>query len=241
MSKIQVVILAGGKGSRLRPYTGGILPKPLVPLDEFPIAEIIIRQLKFYGLKNIVISTGHLAELIETYFGDGRRWGVHIQYVREAKPLGTAGALKLVKHLADHFLVINGDTLTSINFKKLIASHKLDKATATIVVKKRVVKTDFGVITYDQKNMLLDYNEKPEHQSYVSTGINILNKKCKRFIKQGESIGMPDLILRLQAAKEPIYCHKTKDIWLDLGRSDDFEKAREVFRRNKRKFLRMSK
>jgi len=240
MSKIQAVILAGGKGSRLRPYTR-VLPKPLVPLDEFPIAEIIIRQLKFYGLKNIVISTGHLAELIETYFGDGRRWGVHIQYVREAKPLGTAGALKLVKQLADNFLVINGDTLTSVNFEELVAFNKRKKAMATIVVKERVVKTDFGVITYDQKNIFINYNEKPEYRTYVSTGINIFNKECQKFIKRGESIGMPDLMLRLKASQELIYCQKTKEIWLDLGRSDDLEKAHGVFRRNKKKFLPMSK
>jgi len=240
MSKVQAVILAGGKGSRLRPYTK-VLPKPLVPLDDFPIAEIIIRQLKHYGLKNIVISTGHLAELIETYFGDGRRWGVRIQYVRESKALGTAGALKLVKQLADQFLVINGDTLTSVNFKKLMALHKVKKSMATIVVRERVVKTDFGVIEHDRKNMFLDYIEKPEHRSVVSTGINVLNRECQDFIKRNESLGMPELMLRIKASKKPIYCHKTKEIWLDLGRSDDLEKAHGVFRRNKKKFLRMSK
>jgi len=236
MSKIQAVILAGGKGSRLRPYTK-VLPKPLVPLDDFPIAEIIIRQLKHCGLKNIVISTGHLAELIETYFGNGRRWGVHIQYVHEKKPLGTAGALKLINRLADNFLVINGDTLTSINFKKLMALHKTKKATATIAIKERVIKTDFGVIEYDKEGMFSDYIEKPEHRSFVSTGINVLNKECQGFIKRGESIGMPELMLRVKTLKRPIYCHKTKDMWLDLGRSDDLKKAQGVFRRNRKQFL----
>jgi NDP-mannose synthase len=240
MSRVQAVILAGGKGSRLRPYTK-VLPKPLVPVDDVPIAEIIIRQLKFHGLKNIVISTGHLAELIEAYFGDGRRWGVHIQYVCEAKPLGTAGALKRVKQLADNFLVINGDTLTNVNFKKLLALHSLKKAAATIVVKERVVKTDFGVIEYDKKNMFVDYIEKPEHRSFVSTGINVLNKECQRFIRRGESIGMPELMLRIKAAHKPVYCHRIKDLWLDLGRPDDLEKAHGVFRRNKKKFLLMSR
>lgn len=240
MSKVQAVILAGGKGSRLRPYTK-ILPKPLVPLDDFPISEIIIRQLKFYGLKNIVISTGYLAELIETYFGDGRRWGVRIQYVRERKPLGTAGALRLIKNLANDFLVINGDTLTDINFKKLMASHKSKKTSATIVVKERVVKTDFGVIKYDKDDMFLDYIEKPEHRTFVSTGINVFNKKCQKYIRRNESIGMPELMLRMKGLRQPIYCHKTKDIWLDLGRPDDLEKAQGIFRRSKKKFLRASK
>jgi len=236
MSKIQAVILAGGKGSRLHPYTK-VLPKPLVPVDDFPICEIIIRQLKFYGFRNIAISTGHLAALIESYFGDGRRWGVHIQYVREKRPLGTAGALKLVKGLADHFLVINGDTLTNINYKKLMAHHKSKKAAATIVIKERVIKTDFGVIENDRNNMFLDYIEKPEHRSFVSTGINILNKECQGFIKRGESLGMPELMLRVRDLNRPIYCHKTKDIWLDLGRPDDLEKAHGVFRKNKRKIF----
>lgn len=240
MSKMQAVILAGGKGSRLRPYTK-ILPKPLVPLDDLPIAEIIIRQLKIHGFNNIVISTGHLAELIETYFGDGRRWGVHIQYVHEKKPLGTAGALKLINQLADDFLVINGDTLTTVNFKKLITFHKSKKATATIVVKERVIKTDFGVIKQDKDGRFVDYIEKPEHRSFVSTGINIFNKKCQKFIKRNESIGMPKLMLRMKALKQPIYCYKTEDIWLDLGRLDDLEKAQEVFRSNKKKFLPKSK
>jgi len=240
MSKIQAVILAGGKGSRLRPYTK-VLPKPLVPLDDFPISEIIIRQLKYYGLRNIVISTGHLAELIETYFGDGHRWGVHIQYVRERKPLGTAGALKLIKNLADNFLVINGDTLTDINFKKLMSFHKSKKASATIVMKERIVKTDFGVIKYDKQDMFLDYIEKPEHRTFVSTGINIFNKRCQKYIKRNESIGMPDLMLRMRALKQPIYCHRIKDVWLDLGRSDDLEKAQGIFRRSRNKFLRVSR
>ncbi len=240
MSKIQAVILAGGKGSRLRPYTK-VLPKPLVPLGDFPIAEVIIRQLKYYGLTSIVISTGHLAELIEAYFGDGRRWGVEIKYVREDKPLGTAGALKLIKQLADDFIVINGDTLTDINFKKLIASHKSKKARATIVVKERVVKTDFGVIEYDKKGVFLNYTEKPEHRSFVSTGINVFNKESQKYIKVMESIGMPELMLRLKSSGQLVCCHRTKDIWLDLGRADDLEKAQGVFKRNKRKFLPTSK
>ena len=236
MSKIQAVILAGGKGSRLRPFTK-VLPKPLVPLGDFPIAEIIIRQLKYNGFKRIAMATGHLAELIKAYFGDGRRWGVHIQYVKERRPLGTAGALKLVEPLEDDFLVINGDTLTDLNFKKLMARHKTKKGIATMVVKERIVKTDFGVIHHDKKHLLVDYIEKPEHRSLVSTGINVLNKRCKSYIKSRETIGMPELLLRLQSSGEKVFCHQTKKMWLDLGRAEDLPKAEELFRRNKRKFL----
>ena len=236
MSKIQAVILAGGAGSRLRPYTT-VLPKPLMPIGDFPIAEIIIRQLRFYGIKNIVISTGHLAGLIEAYFGDGRRWGVNIQYICEDRPLGTAGALKMIEDLASDFLVINGDTLTQLDFHELLQFHKKKKAAATIAVKERVVKTDFGVVEFNEQNELLNYVEKPQHTTYVSMGINIFKKRCKDYIKDLEAISMPELLLRLKASGERVYCFKTSCLWLDLGRLDDLEAAQEIFRKNAGKFL----
>ena len=236
MSKVQAIILAGGKGSRLRPYTT-VLPKPLVPLGNFPIAEIIVRQLKFQGFKNIVMATGYLAELIEAYFGNGRRWGVKISYVRETSPLGTAGAVKLVKQMEDDVLVINGDTLTNMDFKKLMAFHKTKKAMATIAIKERVVKTDFGVIESDKKYRLLDYIEKPEHRSFISMGINIFNKKCQRYIKPGENVGMPELMMKLKAAGKGVYCYKTKSEWLDLGRLDDFKVAQDLFQEHEKKYM----
>jgi len=236
MSKLQAVILAGGKGSRLRPYTT-ILPKPLLPLGDFPIAEIIIRQLGHYGIKNIIISTGHLAGLIETYFGDGRRWRVHIRYVQEDKPLGTAGSIKFIPKLEENFLVINGDTLTDLNFRNLFKFHQQYKGIATISVKERVVKTDFGVIEFNRRNELLDYIEKPTHKSFVSLGINILNKRCREYIKTDESVGMPELMLRMKANGEKVHCFKTKNVWLDLGRMEDLEAAQEIFANHRKKFL----
>ncbi|MGE0268329.1 MAG: sugar phosphate nucleotidyltransferase [Candidatus Omnitrophota bacterium] len=236
MSKIQAIILAGGKGTRLKPYTA-VIPKPLMPVGEHPICEVIIRQLESARLKNIVISTGHLAGLIEAYFGDGRKWGVHITYVTEHKPLGTAGALKLIKKMDTDCVVINGDVLTDLNFKELIKHHKLKKAMATITIKERVVKTDFGVIEVDKKGDLSDYIEKPEHKSFVSIGVYVLNKGCWNFIKDDENIGMPDLILRMKAAGEKISCFKTQSIWLDLGRLDDFEASQDIFEKHKKKFL----
>lgn len=236
MSKIQAIILAGGKGSRLRPYTT-VLPKPLLPLGEFPIAEIIIRQFKSFDIKNIVISTGYLGGLIEAYFAKGKRWGVNIQYIRENRPLGTAGAIKLVKDVEEDFLVINGDVLSDINFGELIKHHKKKRNIATIIIKERKVKTDFGVIQSDDHGRLIDYIEKPQHKFYVSTGINILNKKCKSYIQNNESIGMPELMLRMKNSGEKVHCFKTKALWLDLGRFDDFESAQEVFIKHKKKFL----
>lgn len=236
MSKVQAIILAGGRGTRLRPYTT-ILPKPLMPLGEFPIAEIIIRQLKRFGIKNIVISTGHMAELIEAFFGDGERWGVHISYIREDAPLGTAGAIKLVKNVEDDFLVINGDVLTDIHFDELFKFHKKRKNIATITLKERKVMTDFGVVETNGRGELMDYIEKPQHKSFVSMGIYILNKNSKEYIRQGESMGMPELMLRMKRASQVISCLKTKALWLDLGRLDDFQTAQDIFAKYKKRFL----
>lgn len=236
MFKAQVVILAGGQGSRLRPYTT-ILPKPLLPVGEIPILEILVRQLKYYGFKNILISTGYLAELIEAYFGDGRRWGVFIRYVRESKPLGTAGALKLAKHTEDDFLVLNGDILTDMNFALFLKWHKKQKAAASISIKERKIKNDFGVIEVGPDHELKAYHEKPEHVSFVSMGINVLNAKVKDFIKKDECIGIPDLMLRLKSSSRKVCCYQVKDQWLDLGRSEDLERAQEIFEGNKKKFI----
>lgn len=228
--------MAGGKGSRLRPYTT-ILPKPLMPLGEMPIAEIIIRQLKRAGITNIAISTGHLAELIEAFFGDGKRWGVKISYVREDMPLGTAGAVRLVKNLGDDFIVINGDVLTDVNFGTLWKFHKNKKNIATITIKERKVVTDFGVIETNSRGELTDYLEKPQQSSFVSMGIYFLNKRCRDYIDRNESLGMPELMLRMKGAGEVVNCFKTSALWLDLGRLDDFEAAQETFAKYQKRFL----
>ena len=235
-AKIQAVILAGGQGSRLRPYTT-VLPKPLMPVGNLPIAEIIIRQLKYYGLKHIAIATGHLSGLIQSFFKDGRRWGLNIQYVFEDQPLGTAGALKLVDDLEDIFLVMNGDILTDVNFKELFTFHKKKKARATIVCKERIVKTDFGVVEIGRHDQLVDYIEKPEHHSYVSAGINILAKECQNYIQPNESLGMPDLMLRLKKSDKKVSCFKMSGLWLDLGRLEDLDVAQEVFDKNRHTIL----
>jgi NDP-mannose synthase len=237
MSKLQAVILAGGKGSRLRPYTT-VLPKPLIPIGEYPILEIIIRQLKYYGIKDIILSTGHLAELIEAYFGKGKRWGVNIRYIRENKPLGTAGALKLVQKLNSNFLVINGDTLTNMNFKKLFYFHLKKKGVATISYKKCITRADFGVVSFDREAKLIGYTEKPKSVSHFSLGINVLNKECRNYIQSGEALGMPELMLRMRNAGKPVFCFESKDIWYDLGRMSDLQPAQDDFEKNKSKFFR---
>jgi NDP-sugar pyrophosphorylase family protein len=233
---MQAIILAGGKGTRLKPYTM-LFPKPLVPIGDYPILEIIVRQLVRAGFDRITISTGHLAELIQAYFGDGRRWNVPIEYVREETPLNTAGALKLVKNCEDDFLVMNGDILTTLDYGEFFAQHVKRGGLATIATKSRESLIDFGVIETDEHGFLARYKEKPVFSFAVSMGIYALSKAAQDLIGDGESLGMPDLLLRIKANGGPVYCNESDCYWLDIGRVDDYGQAQEEFESNKHRFL----
>ena len=233
---MQVVILSGGKGTRLYPYTA-VMPKPLVPVGDLPILEVVIRQLKHYKVKEIIISTGHLAGLIEAYFKDGGKWGVKIRYVREDRPLGTAGAIKNISGLEENFIVMNGDVLTTIDYAQLFNYHLRHKAAATISIIKKEVLIDFGVIKIDENSQLTDYIEKPKHFNYVSMGIYVLSKKCRNYISRGEHIDIPQLILKLNTQKERVFCYQPDCYWLDIGRIEDFQKAQDEFTKSRKKFL----
>ncbi|MFI5363275.1 MAG: sugar phosphate nucleotidyltransferase [Elusimicrobiota bacterium] len=224
----QAVILAGGKGTRLRPFTA-TLPKPLVPVGDYPIIEVVLRQLKHFGFTDIIISTGHLAELIQAYCGDGRRWGVKIRYVREDKPLGTSGALKLIRGLQPRFLTINGDLLTTLDFGKLYEYHKANGADAAIAVCERSSKIDFGVIELDTQNRLRTYTEKPSQNYLISMGVNIFDRRVLRHIKSGEALGIPELMLRIKAAGGKVVGFRNKADWLDIGRPEDYESVQDLF------------
>jgi NDP-sugar pyrophosphorylase family protein len=224
----QAIILAGGKGTRLRPFTA-TLPKPLVPVGDYPIIEIVLRQLKHFGFNDIVISTGHLAELIQAYCGDGRRWGVKIRYVREDKPLGTSGALKLIRGLEPRFLTINGDLLTTLDFGKLYEYHRAKAADAVIAVCERSYKIDFGVIGLDAQDRLRSYTEKPSQKYLVSMGVNVFDRRVLSHIRAGEALGIPDLIQRISAAQGTVLGFRNKADWLDIGRPEDYEAVQELF------------
>lgn len=233
---MQAVILAGGKGTRLKPYTT-IFPKPLVPVGELPILEIIIRQLKKYGFNEIIISTGHLAELIEAYFGNGSRWGVDIEYVREYTPLNTAGALGLIDALQDNFLVMNGDILTTLDYSQFFDFHLQKKGIASISLHKREATIDYGVIEMTPEFQLNKYIEKPSYHFLVSMGINVMNIRCKEYIGKNESIGLPDLMMRMKKEGEKIYCYPSECYWLDIGRVEDYQVAQDEFEQHKNRFL----
>lgn len=237
MKNIKAVILAGGKGTRLRPYTT-IFPKPLMPIGEMPILEVVLRQLKSYGFNKITISVNHLAELIQTFFGDGSQLGLDISYCVEDKPLGTAGSLSLIEDLTDTFLVMNGDLLTTIDYSAMVQKHKNSSAEATIAVFPREVKIDFGVLELGDKGNLVEFKEKPCHKYLVSMGVNVFNKSVLEFIPRGKYLDIPTLMMNLKENGKLVSTFRSECEWLDIGRPDDYEQAIVEFERSREKYLR---
>jgi len=233
---MKVIILAGGKGRRLYPYTV-VLPKPLMPIGDFPILEVILRQLKSGHLLDITLAVGHLGNLIQTYFGDGSKWGVNIEYSFEEKPLGTVGPLTRLNNLNQTFMVMNGDLLTTLNYLNLIEYHKKQKAIATVASQKRWVDVDFGVIQKDQDESMVKYIEKPRLSYLVSMGIYVFEPEILHFIPKGEKFDFPDLMQLLLEKDKNVAIYNSDDFWLDIGRPDDYQKAVEEFEKDRKRFL----
>lgn len=233
---MRAVILAGGQGTRLRPYTT-ILPKPLMPVGDMPILEVVLRQLQRSGFTRATLAVSYLAELLEAFCGDGSRFGLAMDYSRETQPLSTAGPLKLIAGLDDTFLVMNGDLLTTLDYAALVRHHRAQGAAATLAMHRRSVKIDFGVVETGPGGVLERYIEKPEMHYTVSMGINVLEPRALSHIADGEAIGMPDLLLRLKAAGEKVIAYETDCLWLDIGRIDDYERALEIFESRRGEFL----
>lgn len=230
----QAVILAGGEGQRLRPYSK-VLPKPLWPVGNVPIIVIIIRQLALAGIKDIIIAVGHQSELIRIILGDGKQYGVNIIYAVEKKPLGTAGPLKRIRNLDRNFLVLNGDLLTDMPFKKFAQYHLNEKTGATVAVTKRSVKVDFGVVI-ENENKITEYLEKPGLKYLVSTGIYAFRREIIKHIPN-RRFEFPELVNRLIQQGDYPSTYKFEGRWLDIGRLDDWEKADRLFQRNSKLFL----
>ena len=228
---MQAIILAGGKGTRLKPYTI-TLPKSLVPVKDIPILEIIIKQLKKNSFSDITLAVGHLAELIKSYFSNGERFGVKIRYSVESKPLGTAGPLKLIKNLNENFLVMNSDDLTDFDYKDFFEFHKKNKAIVTIATFNKKVNIDLGVLEVGKNNEIVDYIEKPIYNFNVSMGIYAFDKKAIDYIPKDEYFDFPDLIKILKKNDKKILCYEHKGYWLDIGRPEDYEKANEELEKN---------
>ena len=222
----QAVLLAGGKGTRLRPYTT-VLPKPLMPVGDYPILEILIRKLKKAGIEKIIIATGYLSHLLESYFGDGSKWGLEISYSHENEPLGTAGPLKLIDGLDEKFLLMNGDLLTDRSFADLIDFHIKEDSLMSIAVYRKEVKIDLGVLKIEEGNVV-DYIEKPTYDFHVSMGIYALNREIIKQIPEGY-FDLPDLVLKMIKEKQKISSYFFEGMWLDIGRPNDYEKALGIF------------
>ncbi len=235
MSDIKAILLAGGKGTRLRPLTV-TFPKPLVPLGDKPIIEILLSKLKNADLTDVTISTGYLAELVMALCGDGKKFGVNIDYINEKSPLGTAGPIGLVENLTENFVVMNGDLLTTLDFRKMIDYHKEQDADVTIGIHRREVKIDFGVV--DTKDGVFSgFREKPTYHYDVSMGFNILSNRVLKYVNEDEYLDMPDLILKVHEGGGKVCCYQEDCYWLDIGRMDDYAQAQQDFIENEAKFL----
>ena len=235
---MKAVVLAGGKGARLAPYTM-VFPKPLVPLGYRPILDIIIRQLAHYGFRDIVLTVGYLAELIQAYFqnSSNRLPDISLSYVREGEPTGTAGSLGLIPGLDETFLVMNGDILTSLDYSKLVAYHREKGGILTIGMHRTRVKIDLGVIETDQEGILTGYIEKPEKAYLVSMGIYVYEPTVLRYIEPNTYLDFPDLVVRLLENGEKVVGYPCDEYWLDIGRQEDYVRAQEEFERMKDRFL----
>ena len=235
----RAVVLAGGLGMRLRPYTT-VLPKPLMPVGDRPILDVIVRQLAHHGFERLTIVTGHLAELIEAFFGDGERFGIPIDYFREEEPLGTVGALSLLDGLDEDFLMMNGDVLTDLPYGSFYDGHRSSGAAATIAAHQREVQVSLGVLQFDggDEDRLTGYIEKPSYNYEVSMGVYAFSPRVLPLIEPGERLDFPDLVLRLLEAGEEVRARRSEDdYWLDIGRHDDYETAMDEFERMRGRFL----
>jgi NDP-mannose synthase len=232
----RAVILAGGRGTRLKPYTV-VLPKPLMPIGEFPILEVIVRQLARAGFDHVTMAVNHQADLIKAFFQDGARWSMRIDYSLEDKPLGTMGPLRLIEALPDHFLVMNGDVLTDLNFARLYDEHVASGAIFTVSSSAREEIIDYGVLETDANARLTGFREKPRSHYEVSMGVYMLSARVLQYIPPDRLYGFDHLMLDLIAAKEPVAVRRFDGYWLDIGRPDDYARAIDEFDTMRDRFL----
>ncbi|HEX9951953.1 MAG TPA: sugar phosphate nucleotidyltransferase [Rubricoccaceae bacterium] len=235
---VQAIILAGGRGTRLAPYTT-VFPKPLVPIGEVPILEIILRQLKAQGIQETTLAVGYLSELIKAYISqrpaltDGHR----ISYHDELEPTGTAGSLASIDRPAETFLVMNGDVLTNLRLADMLAHHRAHDAVLTIATARRDVKIDLGVLDIGDDNRITGYREKPSLHYDVSMGMYLMEPRVLDLVAPNEYLDFPDLVLRLLATGERVSSYMSGALWLDIGRHDDYERAVELFEEHRDSFL----
>jgi NDP-sugar pyrophosphorylase family protein len=238
MQKLKALVLAGGKGTRLRPYTT-VLPKPLMPVGDYPILEIILRQLKAAGVTDVILAVSYMSQIFQAFFQQGQRLGLRISYSFEDRELGTAGPIALaIDKLGKDFIVMNGDLLTTLDYRKLFTEHLRTGACATIATYRREIKVDFGIVESDKNGNLTNYIEKPVYEFDVSMGVNVFNaKRVRPYLVRSQKLDIPTLVTRLREAGETVRCHREPCFWLDIGRVDDYKSAHDVFETRKGEFL----
>lgn len=226
---MHAVILAGGKGVRLRPYTTA-LPKPLVPIgDQHAILEIVLRQLASSGFTSCTIAVGHLGGIIRAYVGDGSQWGMAVDYSTEESPLGTMGPLLTMRdRLPESFLVMNGDVLTDLDFGDVLRQHRGSGAPLTIATYARKVRIDFGVLTTDDRKVVA-FTEKPSMDYRVSMGVYGLSRSTLEDYTPGLPLGFDELVLDLLRSGDEPHAYEFDGYWLDIGRPDDYDRANAEF------------
>lgn len=235
---MKAVVLAGGKGARLAPYTR-VFPKPMMPIGDKAILEVLLLQMRRAGVDEVILTVGHLAGLMRAFFQDGSQLGLKIRYSIEKQPLGTAGPLSLIgtSDLADTFLVSNGDVLTTLDIADLIKFHKSTGAIATIATHERSVHIDLGVIQTNGDHTIKGYIEKPDIDYLVSMGLYIFEPAVLNYIPMGKYLDFPDLVKKMIAAGERVAAYPFSGYWQDLGRPDDYEQANIDFEHMRSQFL----
>jgi dTDP-glucose pyrophosphorylase/CBS domain-containing protein len=222
---LQAVIMAGGLGTRLRPLTED-LPKPMLPVGGKPLMELVIEQLRQVGIRRVNVTTHYKPEKISDHFGDGSSFGVELNYVNEDSPLGTGGALGLIDRPTEPLLVINGDILTQVDFRAMLAYHQEHRAVMTVAVRQYDIKVPYGVIECEGSRVCA-LKEKPQMHFLVNAGVYLLEPKVFEFIPNGEHFNMTDLIQRLLDSKHTVVSFPIIEYWLDIGQLADYEKAQD--------------
>jgi len=233
----RAVVLAGGKGTRLRPYTV-VFPKPLMPLGDYPILEVIVRQLALEGFDHITMAVNHQANLIKAFFGDGEPWNVRIDYSLETQPLSTIAPLCLIGNLPDRFLLMNGDILTDLRFRDLYRNHVESGSVFTIAASNRTHTIDYGVLQTDAASTLVGFDEKPSVQYLVSMGVYVVEQSVLASVPPGRPYGFDDLMRALIARGDRVNVKRHDGYWRDLGRPDDYEQAVDEFESQRGMLLR---
>ena len=226
---MRAIVLAGGKGTRLLPYTT-LIPKPLVPVGgKFAILEIVLMQLKACGFTHVTLAVSHLAHLITAFCGDGSKWGLRLDYSVEETPLSTMGPLTLIGDLPANFLVMNGDILCNLNYGAFLQEHIARENQVSVAAFKRSVTIDFGVLEYDASGQLVKFAEKPTMSMDVSMGIYCLNRQVVDTFPPGRPYGFDNLMLDSIAAARRTWISPFSGYWLDIGRPEDYELANQQF------------